>query len=129
MQVTTAAKSDDTASSINDSSLSLDIGSLSLGPGEVADVEGRIFNKYLLFFLNVLQTNQRSKTLYLASDQQQSYQHYSSEYTILALSNLLSSNIEIGLKYSLSLAYKEDVLIRIAFAQVYYHLILIYIFR
>ncbi|KAJ1927924.1 Ras GTPase activating protein ira2 [Tieghemiomyces parasiticus] len=40
------------------------------------------------------------------------------EYTILALSNLLSANIESGLKYSLSMGYHEDSKIRTSFMQV-----------
>ncbi|KAI9005808.1 hypothetical protein CLU79DRAFT_712957 [Phycomyces nitens] len=40
------------------------------------------------------------------------------EYTILAMSNLLSANIDAGLKYSLSMGYHEDVRTRTAFMQV-----------
>jgi hypothetical protein len=40
------------------------------------------------------------------------------ENTILALSNLLSANVESGLKYSLSMGYHEDTQIRTAFMQV-----------
>jgi neurofibromin 1 len=100
------------------SSMSLDVASISLG-GDGTDVEGRIFNKYLLFFLNVLQSNQRLAVLYQSSDSHKSYHQTSTGYTVLALSELLSANIEIGLKYALGLAYKEeDVQIRIAFAEV-----------
>lgn len=40
------------------------------------------------------------------------------EFAITALSNLLSANIDIGLKNSLSLGYHEDLGIRIAFVRV-----------
>ncbi|RKP38437.1 hypothetical protein BJ085DRAFT_18762 [Dimargaris cristalligena] len=40
------------------------------------------------------------------------------EYTILALSNLLSANVESGLKYSLTMGYHEDTRIRTSFMQV-----------
>ena len=40
------------------------------------------------------------------------------DYTILALSNLLSANIESGLKFSLSMGYHEDPKTRAAFMQV-----------
>ncbi|RKP27599.1 hypothetical protein SYNPS1DRAFT_26753, partial [Syncephalis pseudoplumigaleata] len=40
------------------------------------------------------------------------------DYTILALSNLLSANIESGLKYSLSMGYHDDPKTRTAFMQV-----------
>ena len=39
-------------------------------------------------------------------------------YTILALSNLLSANVDAGLKYSLSMGYHEDTRTRTAFMQV-----------
>jgi hypothetical protein len=40
------------------------------------------------------------------------------DYTILALSNLLSANVDSGLKYSLSMGYHEDTKTRTAFMQV-----------
>src|SRR5436190_9281264 len=40
------------------------------------------------------------------------------DYTILALSNLLSANVDSGLKFSLTMAYHEDSKTRTAFMQV-----------
>jgi hypothetical protein len=40
------------------------------------------------------------------------------DYTILALSNLLSANVDSGLKYSLSMGYHEDTKTKTAFMQV-----------
>src|ERR1700730_15616324 len=40
------------------------------------------------------------------------------DYTILAMSNLLSANVDAGLKYSLSMGYHEDTRTRTAFMQV-----------
>jgi neurofibromin 1 len=40
------------------------------------------------------------------------------DYTILALSNLLSANVESGLRFSLSMGYHEDSKTRTAFMQV-----------
>ncbi|CAG8690559.1 16645_t:CDS:2, partial [Dentiscutata heterogama] len=40
------------------------------------------------------------------------------DYTILALSNLLSANVDSGLKFSLSMGYHEDTKTRTAFMQV-----------
>jgi hypothetical protein len=40
------------------------------------------------------------------------------DYTILALSNLLISNIDVGLKHSLWVGYHEDPKTRTAFMQV-----------
>lgn len=39
-------------------------------------------------------------------------------YTILALSNLLSANVDAGLKYSFSMGYHEDTPTRSAFMEV-----------
>lgn len=39
-------------------------------------------------------------------------------YTILALSNLLSANVDAGLKYSFSMGYHEDTRTRSAFMEV-----------
>ena len=40
------------------------------------------------------------------------------DYTILALSNLLSANVDSGLKFSLTMGYHEDSKTRTAFMQV-----------
>ncbi|KAI9489055.1 hypothetical protein BDB00DRAFT_771458 [Zychaea mexicana] len=40
------------------------------------------------------------------------------DYTILAMSNLLSANVDAGLKYSLAMGYHEDTRTRTAFMQV-----------
>jgi neurofibromin 1 len=39
-------------------------------------------------------------------------------YTILALSNLLSANVDAGLKYSFSMGYHEDTRTRSAFMEI-----------
>lgn len=71
--------------------------------------QGPLFKKYLSFFLKVLQKSKK--------DQQDK------DHTILALSNLLSANLEVGLKHCLAMAYHEDPKTRTAFAQVSYYLI------
>lgn len=40
------------------------------------------------------------------------------ESTILAMSNLLSANVDAGLKYSLSMGYHDDTQMRTAFMKV-----------
>ncbi|KAJ3192593.1 Neurofibromin 1 [Irineochytrium annulatum] len=45
------------------------------------------------------------------------------DYTILALSNLLAANIDIGLKFSLSMGYHYDLKMRAAFMQVLVNLL------
>lgn len=46
-----------------------------------------------------------------------------SELAITILSNLLSANIDVGLKYSLSIGYNENVEIRTAFVKVLYNIL------
>lgn len=41
------------------------------------------------------------------------------EYVILILSNLLNANVDIGMKYSLSLGYADDDMTKTAFMQVF----------
>ncbi|KAI1449301.1 GTPase [Annulohypoxylon stygium] len=46
-----------------------------------------------------------------------------SELSITILSNLLSANIDVGLKYSLSIGYNENIEIRTAFVKVLYNIL------
>jgi neurofibromin 1 len=46
------------------------------------------------------------------------------ELAITALSNLLSANIDVGLKHSLAIGYHEDLDIRTAFVKVLYHILI-----
>ncbi|KAI0831620.1 GTPase [Hypoxylon sp. FL0890] len=46
-----------------------------------------------------------------------------SELAITILSNLLSANIDVGLKYSLSIGYNENIEIRTAFVKVLYNIL------
>lgn len=110
----------------NSSSLALDI--------EDPGVSGRLFNKYLTFFVSVLQKCQAAEVNLSFSCSIQArlesvsvdslkdhfnFLEAAKEHTILAASNLLSGNIEIGFKYCLEMGYKEDLQIRTAFTQVY----------
>ncbi|KAJ3107169.1 Ras GTPase activating protein ira2 [Phlyctochytrium bullatum] len=93
------------------------------------EAKGKLFCKYLDFFLKVLQKcksieDMEARNLLdpqmLAARSKENMQHLNTlkEYTIVALSNLLSANIDIGLKYSLSMGYHEDLKTRAAFMQV-----------
>ncbi|KAJ3298331.1 Ras GTPase activating protein ira2 [Borealophlyctis nickersoniae] len=101
------------------------------------EAKSRMFMKYLSFFLKVLQkcrllesmepgSNATSGSLInsdlasLLGKSKETTQHLSplKEYTILALSNLLSANIDIGLRYSLPMGYHDDPKTRAAFMQV-----------
>ncbi|KAI9476257.1 MAG: hypothetical protein EXX96DRAFT_293488 [Benjaminiella poitrasii] len=88
-------------------------------------VKSRMFYKYFTFFFKLLN---RCRVSEIESNlQTRSYDSQyrnSSEiaplknYTILALSNLLSANVDAGLKYSFSMGYHEDTRTRSAFMEV-----------
>ncbi|KAJ3122925.1 Ras GTPase activating protein ira2 [Nowakowskiella sp. JEL0407] len=103
------------------------------------DPKSQLFNKYFSFFLKILQKFKIFETIegmnfrpnmnsapelqnlheiLVKSNAMNLHLRHLKEYTILALSNLLSSNIDIGLKFSLSMGYHEDLKTRSAFMQV-----------
>ncbi|KAJ1555548.1 Neurofibromin 1, partial [Cladochytrium tenue] len=102
----------------------------------IDEAKGKLFKTYLDFFLKMLQrvkTQEAIETKKLdmlslvndgvavanrARENLQNILQPLKDNTILALSNLLAANIEIGLKYSLSMGYHEDVKIRTAFMEV-----------
>lgn len=87
----------------------------------ISDARSRLFNKYFLFFIRVM------KRCKIESAAENGAHNFPAELakdlsqlkgnTILALSNLLSSNIDCGLKYSLSAGYHEDSKLRSAFME------------
>ena len=81
----------------------------------VSDARGRLFYKYFQFFIQVIKRCrvETSKSPEVVKDLSQL-----KESTILALSNLLSANIDCGLKYCLGVGYHEDPKTRTAFMQV-----------
>ncbi|KAG1471849.1 hypothetical protein G6F56_001890 [Rhizopus delemar] len=86
--------------------------------------KSKIFFKYFTYFFKILN---RCRVLELESSSQS---HSSIEYransemaplknfSVLALSNLLSANVDAGLKYSFSMGYHEDTSTRTAFMEV-----------
>ncbi|KAI9326596.1 hypothetical protein DFJ73DRAFT_766700 [Zopfochytrium polystomum] len=97
--------------------------------------KGKLFYKNLSFFLKVLQRVKMLETAetkkldmlnisdatIVASRARENIQNLLQplkENTILSLSNLLAANIEVGLKYSLSMGYHEDAKIRTSFMEV-----------
>ncbi|KAJ1548500.1 Ras GTPase activating protein ira2, partial [Cladochytrium tenue] len=100
------------------------------------ELKGKLFHKYLDFFLKTLHRvksyeaaetkkldmlNMSLDARIIASQARESLQNYMQplkENAILSLSNLLSSNIEVGLRFSLSMGYHEDAKIRTAFMEV-----------
>ncbi|RIB13611.1 hypothetical protein C2G38_1974674 [Gigaspora rosea] len=93
---------------------------------EISGVKSRLFFKYFSFFIKLLN---RCRILeacgtHSARNNQDLQMEYVKDlgplkdYTILALSNLLSANVDSGLKFSLSMGYHEDTKTRTAFMQV-----------
>ncbi|CAG8574310.1 8733_t:CDS:10, partial [Diversispora eburnea] len=101
---------------------------------ELSGVKSRLFYKYFSFFIKLLnrcrileaidsgthsaKNNQDLQMLLSKSREYVKDLGPLKDYTILALSNLLSANVESGLKYSLSMGYHEDSKTRTAFMQV-----------
>ncbi|CAO3626389.1 unnamed protein product [Cunninghamella echinulata] len=94
-------------------------------------VKSRIFYKYFSFFLKLLNrcrlseieassqhTRNQEVMMVNKSKENATYLAPLKDCTILAMSNLLSANVDAGLKYSLSMGYHEDTRMRTAFMQV-----------
>ncbi|KAI7862201.1 hypothetical protein BDF14DRAFT_1858538 [Spinellus fusiger] len=93
-------------------------------------VKSRMFYKYFTFFLKLLNRcriyeiqsdahSARSQEAHLSKNKENvTYLAPLKDCTILAMSNLLSANVDAGLKYSLSMGYHEDTRMRAAFMQV-----------
>ncbi|KAI8137099.1 hypothetical protein BJV82DRAFT_547510 [Fennellomyces sp. T-0311] len=94
-------------------------------------IKSRIFYRYFTFFLKLLNrcriseiestpSNATRQEIMLVNKNKESATALAplKNYTILALSNLLSANVDAGLKYSLSMGYHEDSRTRTAFMQV-----------
>ncbi|RCI07246.1 Ras GTPase activating protein ira2 [Rhizopus stolonifer] len=97
-----------------------------------AAVNNRLFLKYFNFFRTLLDRYKRTEKDFVShrltmekkdsafKPTSDSYQHIAmmKELTILAMSHLLSANVETGLKYSLSMGYDDDEKTRTSFMQV-----------
>ncbi|CAI2172941.1 5991_t:CDS:10 [Funneliformis geosporum] len=101
---------------------------------DLSGVKSRLFYKYFSFFIKLLNrcrileaidsgTHSAKNNTDLQMLLSKSKEYVKDlgplkDYTILALSNLLSANVDSGLKYSLSMGYHEDTKTRTAFMQV-----------
>ncbi|KAG0178831.1 Ras GTPase activating protein ira2 [Apophysomyces sp. BC1021] len=102
---------------------------------DVSQMKSKLFYKYFTFFLKLLNRcrlhemetsnamlakNKEGRDTVIANKLPESYQDLSplKDYTIVAMSNLLSANVDAGLKYSLAMGYHEDTRTRTAFMQV-----------
>ncbi|KAI9317519.1 hypothetical protein BX666DRAFT_2026794 [Dichotomocladium elegans] len=96
-------------------------------------IKGRLFYKYFTFFLKLLNRCRLSemelssaavvknnKEVLTPAKATENYQDFAplKDLTIWAMSNLLSANVDAGLKYSLAMGYHEDLRTRNAFMQV-----------
>ncbi|KAI8983424.1 hypothetical protein BDB01DRAFT_790689 [Pilobolus umbonatus] len=92
---------------------------------DILAVKSRIFYKYFTYFFRLLN---RCRVLEMETTKQtRDYDNQFIQrtnlplfknYTILAFSNLLSANVDAGLKYSFSMGYHEDTRTRSAFMEV-----------
>ncbi|RPA79455.1 hypothetical protein BJ508DRAFT_415934 [Ascobolus immersus RN42] len=88
---------------------------------DLVDAKSQLFYAYFTTFLGILEANYasegRREMIYgtpLAREESISMV----DLTIVALSNLLSANVDVGLKHSLEIGYHQDVAIRTAFMHV-----------
>ncbi|KAF0455119.1 gtpase-activator protein for ras-like gtpase [Gigaspora margarita] len=101
---------------------------------DLSQVRSRLFQKYFNFFIKLLnrcrileaidsgthsaKNNEDLQMLLSKSKEYVKDLGPLKDYTILALSKLLSANVDSGLRYSISMAYHEDTKTRTAFVQV-----------
>ncbi|KAF7723612.1 Ras GTPase activating protein ira2 [Apophysomyces ossiformis] len=87
---------------------------------DVLQIKSKMFYKYFTFFLKLLNRYRITESMSNPLEKKKMERELGplKHYAILALSNLLSANIDVGLKYSFSMGYHEDPRTRTAFAQV-----------
>ncbi|KAI0484610.1 GTPase [Xylariaceae sp. FL0804] len=99
---------------------------LPLQPGEgqsdagTSELKSQLFHTYFNRFLSLLNYDS-GDTLGTSATRDET--DSTSELAITILSNLLSANIDVGLKHSLSIGYHENVQIRTAFVKVLYNIL------
>ncbi|KAF3935966.1 Neurofibromin [Dactylella cylindrospora] len=88
---------------------------------DALDAKSQLFCNYFTTFLNLLESSQHEvgrkgeqAAVSITRDESSS----TLELAILALSNLLSANVDVGLKFSLEIGYHENIEIRTAFMHV-----------
>ncbi|KAK8107613.1 neurofibromin 1 [Apiospora kogelbergensis] len=104
---------------------------LPLQPGDgqndagTSELKSQMFHTYFNRFLSLLNYEpmdmHRSDMLIPSTNRDESTS--SGDLAITILSNLLSANIDVGLKHSLSIGYHENVEIRTAFVKVLYNIL------
>lgn len=104
---------------------------LPLQPGDgqsdagTSEIKSQMFRTYFNRFLSLLNYEPsdsiRGDAIPSASNRDEAGS--TSDLAITILSNLLSANIDVGLKYSLSIGYNENIEIRTAFVKVLYNIL------
>jgi neurofibromin 1 len=105
---------------------------LPLQPGEgqsdagASELKSRMFHTYFNRFLSLLnhELPETGRGDSLPSQSSRDEPSSASELAITILSNLLSANIDVGLKHSLNIGYHENVEIRTAFVKVLYNILI-----
>lgn len=103
---------------------------LPLQPGEgqsdvgASELKSQMFHTYFNRFLSLLNLESAEAGRYEHGSAARDESITSSELAITILSNLLSANIDVGLKHSLSIGYHENVEIRTAFVKVLYNILM-----
>lgn len=103
---------------------------LPLQPGEgqsdvgASELKSQMFHTYFNRFLSLLNLESAEANRHEHGSTARDESITSSELAITILSNLLSANIDVGLKHSLSIGYHENVEIRTAFVKVLYNILM-----
>ncbi|GKT86824.1 neurofibromin [Colletotrichum tofieldiae] len=105
---------------------------LPLQPGEgqtdagTSELKSQMFHTYFNRFLSLLnhESPEGGRNEIMAGMTSRDEGGSSSEFAITILSNLLSANIDVGLKHSLNIGYHDNVEIRTAFVKVLYNILI-----
>lgn len=91
----------------------------------MSEMKSQMFHAYFNRFLSLLnhETIDPSRTEPASSSAGREDTISNSDLAIVILSNLLSANIDVGLKHSLSIGYHDNVDIRTAFVRVLYNIL------
>jgi neurofibromin 1 len=93
---------------------------------DTSDLKSQMFHRYFNRFLSLLNYEtagyRRSEVRAILAGNEELIPI--PELAITALSNLLSANIDVGLKHSLAIGYHEDLDIRTAFVKVLFHILI-----
>ncbi|KAK2021113.1 GTPase-activator protein for ras-like GTPase [Colletotrichum zoysiae] len=105
---------------------------LPLQPGEgqtdagTSELKSQMFHTYFNRFLSLLnhESPEGGRNELMTGMSGRDEGGSSSEFAITILSNLLSANIDVGLKHSLNIGYHDNVEIRTAFVKVLYNILI-----